>query len=88
MSSFTYDPITRDLIHAKPRGATIPESAYGFESPIIVTKRRSPTSPFLKAIVITLIILLILGILYLVWLWFIRKEGESPTDIFKIFTGD
>lgn len=85
MSRFVYNPITRELINANPRGAIIPASAYAKDTKIIITKRTKSTSPFLKALVIIFIILLILGILYLVWLWFIREEGQSPTDIFLIF---
>lgn len=86
MSRLVFDPQTRELISGKPRGVEIPESAFQLNGELLPPKPRSQTSPVLIAIMVTLIILLLLGIFYLIWLWFIKTSDEGPAAIFSFFT--
>lgn len=87
MSSFTFNPLTRELQNSKPVGVEIPNSAFNLNSSTLYIQPSSRTSGVLVAVVVTLIILLILAIVYLAWLIFIRTSNQSPADFFYFITG-
>lgn len=87
MSRYTFNPITNNLEYSTPQGVEIPASAYRLNSGTIVIEGSKRTSPFISAIAITLLVVLLLIIGYFLWLVFVKTENQTPTDIFSWITG-
>jgi len=87
MSIYTFNPYTRELVTSRPKGVSVPSSAFDLNVEVLPPRSKSPTSPFLVALLITMIVLLLLAFFYLLWLWFVKTPDQRPSDIFSIFTG-
>jgi len=87
MSRYAFDPVSRELKYANPSGAEIPESAYALNSSYVYVQQTKRTSPFLIAMVVTVLILVIIAMVYLGWLLFIRTADQPPSAFFSWITG-
>ena len=87
MSRYVFNPLTGELEYTIPSGSVIPEAAFNHNPETVIIQSAPRTSPFLIAIVITLVVVLLLFTIYTVWLIFIKTQDQNPADFFTWIVG-